>query len=308
VSERQNILVIKHGALGDVVIATAGFAAIRATFPDANIVCLTGSAYATLLVQSPYFDEIWSDRKPKLRDREGYKRLKTMLNSRRWDWVFDLQGSQRSSYYQWLFTRPWPNINNASRWSSHGFIDPERKTSHALTRMQKLLAHAGITQVGGPNIEWLVGDIANLKPFSRFALLVPGGAPHRPKKRWPPEQYAALAHELVQRGIIPVLIGTEAEKDVLHSVALRVPKAVNLCGKTSIAQLASLAREAVLAVGNDTGPMHVIAATGCPCTVLFSHDSDPLRSAPIGAVNVHREANLAELSVDRVLASLTGRA
>ncbi|MFZ4542323.1 MAG: glycosyltransferase family 9 protein, partial [Rickettsiales bacterium] len=101
------------------------------------------------------------------------------------------------------------------------------------------------------------------------------------------------------------LIGTNSESEALESIAARVPGALNLCGKTTIAQLATLARLATYAVGNDTGPMHVIAACGCPSTVLFSHASDPTRSAPIGpAVTILRERNLSELSVDRVLTAL----
>ena len=99
-----------------------------------------------------------------------------------------------------------------------------------------------------------------------------------------------------------MLIGTKAEAEALDSIAARVPAAINLCGKTSIAQLATLARNATLAVGNDTGPMHIIAASNCPSTVLFSHASDPKRSAPVGdTVTILRERDLSHLSVDRVL-------
>ncbi len=108
------------------------------------------------------------------------------------------------------------------------------------------------------------------------------------------------------RGIRPVLIGTEAEGAALDAIAAKVPEALNLRGKTSIAQLATLARRATLAVGNDTGPMHIIGASHCPSLVLFSHASDPVRSAPVGeSVTVLREPDLAELSVDRVLAACT---
>jgi ADP-heptose:LPS heptosyltransferase len=300
----QNILVIKHGALGDIVIATAGFKAIREAFPDAHIVGMTGSGYATLLAQSPYFNEIWADRKPKITERHALKRLKTMLNSRPWDFVFDLQTSKRSTLYQWLFNRPRPPISNVSRFATHGYTDKARHTKHALENLRLQLAICGL-EVGMPDVSWLVDDVSNLQPPGAYALLVPGGAAHREDKRWPAEQYAALAHELVQRGIVPLLIGTDAESVAIQSIANRVPKAVNLCGKTTIAQLATLAREAALAVGNDTGPMHVIAASNCPSTVIFSHASDPARSAPQGAaVTVLREQNLADLSVDRVLVTL----
>lgn len=301
---REHILVIKHGALGDVVIATAGFSAIRSAFPDAYITCLTTKPYAELLAQSPFFNEIWVDKKPRLRDRKALGRLREVLNSNPWKWVFDLQTSTRSTLYQWLFMRPWPNISNVSRWSSHGYTDPKRHTRHALRNLQLQLQIAGI-EAGGPDISWLRSDISALMPPLPYALLVPGGAGHRPAKRWPAEKYAALAHEFAERRITPVLLGSTSEQQVLESIAARVPETVNLGGKTSIAQIAELARSARFAVGNDTGPMHVIAATGCPSVVLFSGASDPARSAPAGKVTSLRHEKLAELSVDQVLASLT---
>lgn len=303
-SDRPNILVIKHGALGDIVLATAAFKAIRETYPDAEIVAMTSKNYATLMAQSPYFNEIWSDRKPKLFERDAISRLKTMLHSRPWDFVFDLQGSQRTTWYQWMFKRPWPNISNVSRWSSHGYVDKQKKSRHALENLHRQLQIAGI-EIGQPDLSWLHEDVSNLQPATQYALLVPGGAAHRTDKRWPADSYAAVAQELVAKGIIPLLIGTEAESVAIQSIANRVPRAVNLCGKTSIAQLATLAREATLALGNDTGPMHVIASAGCPSVVLFSHASDPVRSAPVGqAVSILRERDLSELGVDRVLTEL----
>jgi len=301
-----SVLVIKHGALGDMVIATAGFAAIRKRHPNAHIVCLTTRPYAEMLAASPYFNEIWVDSKPKLLDVSGRRRLKTMLRSHEWKWVYDLQTSTRSTAYQWLLRRPWPHISNVSRWSSHRYTDRTRHQKHALDNLKIQLGIAGITHIGMPDISWL--KEATQAPGGAYALLVPGGAAHRPEKRWPAEHYAELAHILLQHQITPLLIGTKAEAHALGTIAAHVPEAMNLCGSTSLAQLATLARNAKLAVGNDTGPMHLIAASNCPSTVLFSHASDPIRSAPIGtAVSVLREEDLRNLSVDAVLTSLTGR-
>jgi len=64
-----------------------------------------------------------------------------------------------------------------------------------------------------------------------------------------------------------------------------------------------------VAVGNDTGPMHLAAAMGCPCVTLFSYDSDPSRTQPRGPggerMTFLREDNLADLSVDEVTAALS---
>ena len=313
----ENILVIKHGALGDIVIATAGFAAIRAHHPSAHITLLTTKPYAELLAQSPYFNEIWVDSKPKLFDRAAIGRLRAMLNSKHWAWVYDLQTSKRSTLYQWLLKRPWPSISNVSRFASHGYTNKARHGKHALTNLTLQLGLVGIT-AGAPDIRWMQADIHEIvsligtsrtvpmgEKLNPCALLVPGGAAHRPEKRWPAEQYASLAQELASKGIRPILIGTQAESEALTSIATRVPSAINLCGRTTIQQLATLARSATLAVGNDTGPMHIIAASDCPSLVLFSHASDPVRSAPVGAhVSILREKDLSSLNVDQVLVGL----
>tara|TARA_Y100000766_G_scaffold254988_1_gene240765 strand:+ start:50 stop:274 length:225 start_codon:yes stop_codon:yes gene_type:complete len=73
-------------------------------------------------------------------------------------------------------------------------------------------------------------------------------------------------------------------------------------------EIAGLARRAAGAVGNDTGPMHLIAATGCPSMVLYSHASDPALCAQRGPdVRIIRKPSLGELSTEEVEAQLTLR-
>lgn len=300
------ILVIKHGALGDIILATAAFAAIRAAHPHAQITLLTTKPYAELLRQSPYFNEVWVDEKPKLLQWRALWRLKKQLASRPWAWVYDLQTSQRSTLYYWLFSSPKPCISSVHSRASHRYHDPQRKSLHAFEDIQNQLAIAGITVGDAPDVRWLTADCRVFNLPKHYALLVPGGAAHRPEKRWPAAHYAALAKALLTHGITPVLIGTAAEAEVLESIAAQVPEAMHLGGKTSVAQIAELARGAALAVGNDTGPMHLIAATNCPSTVIFSHASNPARSRPMGRyVTVLQKNHLQELSVERVFASLT---
>ncbi|MDP6563473.1 MAG: glycosyltransferase family 9 protein, partial [Alphaproteobacteria bacterium] len=81
------------------------------------------------------------------------------------------------------------------------------------------------------------------------------------------------------------------------------PGVRDLAEQTTIEELAVLARDAALAVGNDTGPMHIAAVAGCPSLVLFSAESDPGLCAPRGrAVEVLRRDNLGQLSMDQVWA------
>jgi ADP-heptose:LPS heptosyltransferase len=76
---------------------------------------------------------------------------------------------------------------------------------------------------------------------------------------------------------------------------------INLLGRTSFGQLAALARRAQVVVGNDTGPVHIMATAGAPTLVLFSAASDPLVSLPRGPrVAFMQENVLSELSAERV--------
>jgi ADP-heptose:LPS heptosyltransferase len=81
-----------------------------------------------------------------------------------------------------------------------------------------------------------------------------------------------------------------------------------LGGRTSFAEIAALARAAAAAIGNDTGPMHLIALAGCPSLVLFSAASKPAQTAPRGpAVEILQRPSLATLSLDDVLERLDPR-
>ena len=82
------------------------------------------------------------------------------------------------------------------------------------------------------------------------------------------------------------------------------PPAIDLTGRTSLRQLASVAAGAALAVGNDTGPLHLAAATGIPCIALFSAESDPALTRPRGQVTILSAPRLADLPVQRVAEAL----
>ena len=139
-----------------------------------------------------------------------------------------------------------------------------------------------------------------------LALLVPGSSPHRPAKRWPIAHYRELAATLAARGITPVIIGTAPERALAQSIQQEVPGTIDLIGRTDFADLTSLARVANVAIGNDTGPMHLLATAGCASFVLFSRDSDPALCAPRGPrVRVLRRPDLATLDVGAVLQALS---
>lgn len=300
--EAGAILVIKHGALGDIILASGALKAIRQQHPNAAIALLTAKPYDALLANCPFIDSILIDPKPKLWEFAKIRQLKALLQSRRWEWVYDLQTSQRTTcYFPLLRTRYYSGLSPKG---SHPHLTPERTSLHTLDRLAQQLSLAGISVTPAPDISWLEAEPPHTeKPM---VLLVAGGAPHRPAKRWPAEHYAALAAKCLEKGYTPVLIGTQAEEEILRLIAQTDARIVNLIGQTSFAQLASLARSAAYAIGNDTGPMHIIAAAGCPCTIVFNTgESTPHKSAPRGEhVSVLARDDLAALEADEVAAGL----
>ena len=163
---------------------------------------------------------------------------------------------------------------------------------------------AGIAKTPPPDLSWLTADIERLGPPKRFVLMVAGGAAHRPAKRWPSDRFAELGNLLAKRGIATVLLGTRLDADALKVITNNCATAMSLIDRTNFAEIAELARNSLGAIGNDTGPMHLIAATGCPSVVLFSADSDPSLCAPRGQVTILQRDDLSQLSLEDVAEAL----
>ena len=269
------ILVIKLGALGDFAQAFGPFAAIRAHHPGAEITLLTTPPFAPLARQAPWLDLVWEDGRPK--GLAALWALGRRLRAARFGRVYDLQTSDRSSRYRWLVGR-------------------------AVERQREQLAMAGIGQFPALALDWLDADITRFALPDRFALLIPGASPGRPAKRWPVENFAALAAAL---DIPAVILGGPAEASLGTAITETAPGARDLTGKTSFADIAALARRAAFCIGNDTGPTHLAAVAGCPTLALFGEDSDPALCAPRGPrVAVLRRQPLGSLPLADVQGAL----
>ena len=302
----QRVLVIKLGALGDIVQALGPMQAIRDHHPGARITLLTTAPYEVFLGASGLFDEIWLDERPRWTNPRGWLALRKSLRGGDFDRVYDLQTSDRSSGYFRLFPRSKrPEWSGIARGCSHPHRDPARDTLHTLERQAGQLRDAGIAETPAPDLSWAAADISRFGLRAAFVLLVPGGSPHRPAKRWPAERYAVLANTLANKGLTPVLIGTRSEAAEIDAIRDAAPGAVSLMGETSILELAVLARGAAGAVGNDSGPMHLIAAAGTPSVVVYSHESDPALCAQRGpTVSILRRERLDDLAPAEVAAAL----
>ncbi len=299
----MKILVIRLGALGDVVMSFGPFAAIRAHHPGAEITLLTTKPFAALAEAAPWFDRVEVDARPAFWNVAGLLRLRRQLAG--FDMVYDLQTSGRSGWYFHLAGRPaWSGHVRGCRFAQVG---PERERMHTIERQRDQLRIAGIVDLPRPELAFLTERPVPALP-DRFALLVPGASAHRPGKRWPAAKYGELARVLVGRGLVPVVVGGRDEVALAAEILAACPQALDLTAKTALLDIFAIAAKAALVVGNDTGPTHIAAAAGCPAVVLFSSDSDPAMTAPRGPDGawpvVIRVKVLADLPVERVAAAL----
>ena len=301
----SGILVIKLGALGDFVQALGPMAAIRAHHKDQRITLLTTAPFADFAKASGYFDDIWIDGRPGGMDLAGWFKLLSRLRNGGFGRAYDLQTSDRSSFYYRFFWPNFPEWSGIARGCSHPHANPDRDNMHTIERQAEQLAMAGIPDVPVPDLSWATADVSRFGLPERYALLAPGGAAHRLGKQWPPERFGELAGVLAEKEIRPVLLGAAGEAPIMAAIRDRCSEAVDLSGETALLELVALGRGARLAVGNDTGPMHLLSAAGCPSAVLFSSDSDPALCGQRGpAVTIIRPDSLHGLSANEVLEGL----
>ncbi len=338
----RRILVIKLGALGDFIQALGAMRVVRATHPSARITLLTTEPFEAFAKACPYFDIVESDGRPK--DLKGRADLIRRLRAAGYDMVYDFQNNDRTAQYYMGLSGKKPLWSGAANGSSHQHRNPNRAEMHNFDRLAEQLVHAGLTpKPPGDPTGWIIGqDVAPsldwIRPAFRdpprfqpaffslhglYMLLIPGSSADHPEKRWPVDRFAKLATWFADASITPVILGGKAEGDIGTQIMKAEPRAKSLIGRTDLFQLATLSERAVLAIGGDTGPMHLAAAARTPGVCLFAQEwTDKMaddfqtvwnphtrlgRAAPRGGpVVVLHAAQLDQVSVDDVKRAALG--
>ncbi len=301
----RNILVVKLGALGDIILAMEAFQAIRRHHANDHITLLTRRQFVSLTERMPWFDAVWPDPAPKLLQVPKWLALRKQLRGGNFSRVYDLQCNGRAGFYFRLLGPGRPEWCGVARGCSHPRPDFGGENLPVTERLLRLIEAAGVPRAGATDLAWLDGDISNYNLPSRYALIVPGCAPQHPYKRWPAPHYAGLVAMLAARGIAAVAIGTAVDNDAIGEIQALAPDLINLAGRTELGQVAALARGAAAVIGNDTGPVHVTGMVGAPTLVLMSRVTDPVRMLPRGPqVSWLKRDDLADLSAEEVFAAI----
>ena len=299
------ILVIKHGALGDMVQGFDSFAGLRAGRPEARITLLTSPPFSGLMRMTPWFDEVVEDRRRPVFDVPQLLGIRTLLHQE-WEMIVDLQCSRRTSRYHRFLTP------SGTRWlgTSSGASDPYPDFTgvNNVERMKVAAKMAGGADSVTAQLDWLASAKASIS--KQAVVLVPGCSPAKPSKRWPAAHFAAVARELMASGRDVAIVGTAADRDAADLVIAEAPGCTDMVGKTDLASLTTLFASAHAVIGNDTGPVFLAAKTGVPTLMVMGQDTDPDMSAPTGAkagwVRQDRIENVAPQAVLDALRHLTG--
>lgn len=311
----MKILIIKYGALGDIIMATSVIQKIREHFTGDQVWLLTGPAFAPLF-------ENWSGLAVQPLPRKG---LRSMLQTLRWirarsfDRLIDLQSNDRSGILCALSGVP-DRAGNHPRYPYHRH-PPDRYTGqyHAHERLNAILAACGIEPAkAAPHLpatekvrqrvqEWLADQGLGSSPL---VLLHAGANRRHPQKRWP--GFAELAGELAGRGLMPLWIGGPDDRDLNRELSRHV--GIDAGEGFPVLELAELGRHARFAVTNDSAPMHILSCSGIPVYGLFG-PTDWRRTHALGqrhnVISVRpetesgfRPASLDQITVERVLSRL----
>jgi len=299
----SNILIIKHGSLGDIVQISGVLKDIRENHPEDKILILTTAPYVELLSICPYVDGTLIDsRHPRLNILYLLK-LKKLLTKFNFSQVYDLQNSSRTSFYKKF-------LLNISKWSStQTTLKKEENKKNfdedsVLKRFEIQLNNSGIKtkHTLKPDFSWSITNIdkiINKYLSGKFILLFPFCSPNLSHKKWP--YYNELIdmikreHQSLEIVIAPGPDEIEESKKINAISITEKDKNINLT------QLAGLINKSTYVIANDTGPAHMAAHLGKKGIVIFGHHTTPekvsIETDKFKAITVD---NLQNLSAEKV--------
>ncbi len=269
----SNILIIKHGSLGDIAQISGALRDIRETYVDKKIFILTTNPYVELLSKCKYLDGVLIDKRLPRWNIFYLIKLKKMLSMFKFNLVIDLQNSSRTLFYSKYLLK---NI----RWCSSKSVLPknEKKSNFdkepVLKRFEFQLKNLGInTQYTlKPDFSWAASNVDNIVSQyfgKKFILFFPFCSPELPHKRWP--YYNLLIkiiksnHDNLEIAIAPGPDELEDAKKINSTIITNKNNSLN------IFELAGLIKKSSYVIANDTGPAHMAAHLGKKGIALFGH-------------------------------------
>ena len=271
----SNILIIKHGSLGDIAQASGAIQDISENHKNDRIYLLTTKPYLDLFKKNPFiYDVILDKRLPRINVIYLYFLMRD-LRKLNFSKVFDLQNSSRTNFYKnILFPKAKKETWSSSITTLPEVIDKKEFDKHSvLDRFNHQLQTSGLktSHTLNPNFSWAGSEISKIKDhfkLDKFILLFPFCSPHLHIKKWP--YYNDLIKLILDKFgneykivLAPGPSEINDAKEINAEVVLDNGKALD------ISQLTSLIKESTFVIANDTGPAHIAAHVGAKGLTLF---------------------------------------
>ena len=273
----SNILVIKHGSLGDIVQISGVLKDIRENHQEDKIFILTTAPYAELLSVCPNLDGTLIDRRLPRWNILYLLKLKKLLKKFNFSHVYDLQNSSRTSFYR-------KYLLNISKWSSTETTlkkGENKKTfdkDSVLKRFEIQLNNSGIKTkyTLKPDFSWSIiniDKIINKYLSGKFILLFPFCSPKLSHKKWP--YYNELIRMIKKEYSNLEIVLAPGPDEIEESKQINAISITEQNKSINLMQLAGLINKSSYVIANDTGPAHMAAHLGKKGIVIFGHHTTP---------------------------------
>ncbi len=308
----SNILIIKHGSLGDIAQASGAIQDISENHRNDQIYLLTTKPYFELFKKNPFIHDVVLDKRLPRYNLIYLYFLMREIKKYKFSKVFDLQNSSRTSFYKNILL---PKANHEV-WSSSATTLPkeddksEFDKNSVLERFNHQLKTSGLKTVNTlrPNFSWASSDIDEIKrkyDLKKYILLFPFCSPHLSIKKWP--YYNDLIKLIINKfGEEFKVITAPGPKEINDAKKINAVSILDNKKALDISQLTKLIQDSSFIVANDTGPAHIAAHVGARGLTLFGKHTTAYK------VSIEREnfkpievSDLNNLSAEKVLERLT---
>ncbi|MDD3344952.1 MAG: lipopolysaccharide heptosyltransferase II [Candidatus Omnitrophica bacterium] len=309
----RRMLITRTDRIGDVLLSTPAIKALRLKYPQAYIAMMV-SPYARDIVEgNPYLDEVIIYDKD-LKHRSWIRSFKFAgyLRKKKFDLAVILHPANRVHILAFLagiprrlgYDRKFGFLNNLKK--AH---TKQQGLKHEAEYSLELLETLGIKgrardlymPIREESERWaekLLED-SGIKSTDKLLALNPGAS--CPSKIWPAERFAQVAEELARRHNFKVLVlSGPKDSSLAQEVCAKTGcGALDLSGRTSVSQMASVLKRCSLFISNDSGPVHIASALGTPVISIFGRNQpglSPFRWGPLGEKDryLHKNAGCVE--------------
>ena len=299
----SNILIIKHGSLGDIVQISGVLRDIKETHFDKKILILTTAPYVELLSKCPYIDAIILDKRLPRWNIFYLIKLKKQLKKFNFSMVYDLQNSSRTEFYR-------KYLLNISNWSSAETTlekNENRKKFMNVSVLERFKiqlerSNTKINYTLKPNFTWACANINKIinKYFdNKFIIIFPFCSPNLSQKKWP--YFNELISIIETKHPDLKIIVAPGPNEIEEAKKIKCISITNDKKSLNIAELSGLIFKSSYVIANDTGPAHIAAHLNKDGIVLFGPHTTPKKvSIETDKFKALTVKNLSDLTAENV--------